>query len=140
MKFSNAQILFFHALESAGFGIIASLVAGIYQYVNTNGLHWQGLLATGGLISVGHLSTAYKSLLANPTLPQAMNDTVKEIKAEVQGHTSLLNTLVGFLTNAPAPPSQPVQQVPFPSQQAQPIPSLPSGTMPWAAMPQPPKG
>lgn len=133
MKFTQAQILFFHALESTGFGMIAAVVAGIYQYIVTNGLHWQGLLATGGLIFMGHLSTAYKSLLATPALPQAINDTVGEIKSEVQGHTALLNTLVGFLTNAPA--SQQAQQLPFPA-------SNPAfGTMPvspsqFAANPQ----
>lgn len=155
MKFTQAQILFFHALESLGFGLVASVAAGIYQYVVTNGLHWQGLLATGGLIFIGHLSTAYKSLMASPALPQAINDTVGEIKQEVVGHTSLLNTLVGFLTSPP----QANQQLPFPASPANAnfgvMPVSPSqfqqaptnsyplaalGRNPSEAMPQPPKG
>jgi hypothetical protein len=128
MKPTPAQQAILHVLESVVIAFILTIIAGVYQQIGTHGLDFASLAAFAGTAFLGALGTIYKSVLSNPNLPQAEQDTLLEVKA-------LIEQSLPFLHSHPAPVQQ--QQPPqtqFKAPVAPPASAPPPFTMPMAAM------
>lgn len=89
---TSAQLAILHVAESAGISALMTIVAGVYQYVLTNGLNVPGLLTFLGTAFVACLAMVYKSVRSDPSLGQAAMDTANEAKAAVESVLPMLHT------------------------------------------------
>lgn len=127
MKPTASQLTILHAGESALASASLTVGAGVYQYITSQSLNFPALLAFLGATFLGAMAMIYKSLLANPALPQAEADTANEVKAFlgnefadfVNGHFSgvvqRIKALETTVANHSAPAPSSVVQLPFPN-------------------------
>lgn len=98
MKPTASQLALMHAVESALVSAVLTIGAALYQYITSHSLDIPGLLAFLGTAFLGAMFMVYKSVIANPALPQAESDTANEIKDFVGNEfAQFVNQHMGFL-------------------------------------------
>lgn len=153
MKPTASQLTMLHAGESALASASLTVGAGVYQYITSQSLNFPALLAFLGATFLGAMAMIYKSLLANPALPQAESDTANEIKDFVGNEfAQFVNHHFGNLgdrlkgiedsianhSHTPASAPSNVVQLPFPPQGTASVPISSLVVTPSAPQPQAP--
>ena len=153
LKLTSAMQFVLHSALSILIGAFTAGLTVVAQNAFSHGTNIQTALAMGISAFSAWFIHGFVSLAGSSQLGQAEADAMGELKSTIADLVSSHQTLISFLTggsstssNTPQPapvPSQPVAQMPFPTQTAtpSPIPYMPSTTFPqMPAMPQPPKG
>ncbi len=110
VKRTPPQVAALHTVESAGIGVISTVVVAAVQYLSTHGLNVTGLGTAAGGTFVGAMLMMYKSLIMNTQVVTGAQDTVGQGWQYLQ---SELRNIANALTGGKAivPPVAPTSPV-----------------------------
>jgi len=109
VKRTPPQVAALHTLESAGIGVLSTVVVAAVQYLSTNGLNITGLGTAAGGTFVGAMLMMYKSLIMNTQVAQGAQDTVGQGWQYLQSELrNIANALTGGKPAQVSAPTSPI--------------------------------